>query len=129
MPTKHSLSPRRLLHPLRCVSFLLAACLWVGSAAAKVTVQASKDCPTTPCTVVEAQFTTVVAQTITWNATYTGGPTDGHSFYLSTVGSNMADIPLTTSGQGSGSQFLQPGTYYISIKTLFCNGFTYSSLE
>ena len=75
---------------------------------------------------VEAQFTTVVAQTITWNATYTGGPTDGHSFYLSTVGPNMADIPLTTSGQGSGSQFLQPGTYYISITTFLMGPGFYS---
>ena len=105
MPTKDSLSPKRLLHPLRCVLFLLAACLWVGSAAAKVTVQASKDCSTTPCTVVEAQFTTVVAQTITWNATYTGGPTDGHSFYFLTVGPNMADIPLTTSAKAVAVSF------------------------
>ena len=126
MPSKDSLLPKRLLYPLRCMLFLLATCLWVGSASAKLTVQASKDCSTTPCTVVEAQFTTVVAQTITWTATYTGGPTDGHSFYLSTVGSNMADIPLTTSGQASGSQFLQPGTYYISIKTFLMGPGFYS---
>jgi hypothetical protein len=126
MPRKHPRLPKRLLYPLRSVLFLLATCLWVGSAAAKLTVQASKDCSTTPCTVVEAQFTTVVAQTITWTATYTGGPTDGHSFYLSTVGSNMADIPLTTSGQASGSQFLQPGTYYISIKTFLMGPGFYS---
>ena len=126
MPSKDALLPKRLLYPLRCMLFLLATCLWVGSASAKLTVQASKDCSTTPCTVVEAQFTTVVAQTITWTATYTGGPTDGHSVYLSTVGSNMADIPLTTSGQPSGSQFLQPGTYYISIKTFLMGPGFYS---
>jgi hypothetical protein len=116
MLTNDSPLPKRFLYPLRCVLFLLTACLWVGSAAAKVTVTASKDCSTTPCTVMGASFTTVVAQTITWTATYNGGPTDGHSFWLTTSPSaNLADISLTTSGQPSGSYFLPPGTYYISI--------------
>jgi hypothetical protein len=116
MFTNEALLPQKILYPLRCSLFFLATCLWVASAAAKVTVTASKDCSTTPCSVMEASFTTVVAQTITWSATYNGGPTDGHSFYLTTSpNSNLADIPLTTSGQPSGSYFLQPGTYYISI--------------
>ncbi len=101
---------------LRALFFFVAAIASPGSLAATSSVTASKDCSTSPCTVVEATFTLLVAQTIQWQATYTGGPTQGHSFYLSTVASNMADIALTTSGQLSGSYFLQPGTYFISIR-------------
>ncbi|MEK6260440.1 MAG: hypothetical protein AABP62_17620 [Planctomycetota bacterium] len=96
---------------------LLAAALWPGSVEA-ASVQASKDCSVAPCTVVTASFTIIgTPKTIHWNATYTGTPTEGHSFYLTTnPASNMADIPLTTSGQLSGTKVLTAGTYYISIK-------------
>ena len=123
---KNTLASKRFTGPLRCLLVLLVASGCPGYLAAKVTVTATKDCSTSPCTIMEAQFTTVVAQAITWSATYTGGPTEGHSFYLSTVGSNMADIPLTTSGQAGGTQFLPPGTYYISIRTFLMGSGFYS---
>jgi len=115
MPTKDPLSSKRFTWLVRCALFLLPASLWPGSVAAS-SVTATKDCLTSPCTVVEANFTILIAQNIQWQATYTGTATEGHSFYLSKVASNLADIPLTTSGQASGSQFLQPGTYFISIR-------------
>ena len=126
MPTEDTLLKKRCLWAARRLLLLLVASVCPEYLAAKVTVQASKDCSTSPCTVMEATFTTVVSQTITWNATYTGGPTDGHSFYLSTVASNMADIALTTTGQGSGSKFLTPGTYHISIRTFLMGPGFYS---
>lgn len=96
---------------------LLAAVLWPSSVEA-ASVQASKDCSVSPCTVVTASFTIIgTPKTIHWDATYTGSATQGHSFYLTTnPQSNQADIPLTTSGQPSGTKVLTAGAYYISIK-------------
>jgi hypothetical protein len=96
---------------------LAAAVLWSGSAEA-ASVQASKDCSVSPCTVVTASFTIIgTPKIIHWDATYTGTATQGHSFYLTTnPASNLADIALTTSGQLSGTMTLTAGTYYISIK-------------
>jgi hypothetical protein len=105
-----------LIRAARCASSLLAASLWIGSIAEAASVTATKDCLTSPCTVVEAQFTILVAQTIQWEATYSGTATQGHSFYLSKVSSNLADIALTTTGQSSGSLSLAAGTYHISIR-------------
>lgn len=128
MLTKDTLLKKRFLWPVRCVLFLLVASVFPGYLLAKVTVGVSKDCTTSPCTITyfppnvtppppQYGFTTVVAQTITWTATYTGGPTAGQSFYLTTNScACLADIPLTTSGQAGGSFFLTPGTYFISIK-------------
>jgi hypothetical protein len=96
----------------------------VSAAAASVT--ASKSCLTSPCTVVEAKFTLNSAQTIQWQAAYTGSPTQGHSFYLSTVASNLADIALTTSGQTGGTKLLPAGTYYISIRLALMGPGTYT---
>jgi hypothetical protein len=62
-------------------------------------------------------FSITTTQIIRWQASYTGGSTEGHSFFLSTVSSNMADIPLTTTGQLGGEHTLGPGTYFISIRT------------
>lgn len=92
--------------------------LWCAIAprTASASVQATKD-NASPANVTEAQFTIATNQVIRWSAVYSGGPTDGHSFYLSKVASNLADIPLTTTGQGGGDQFLSAGTYHISIRT------------
>lgn len=96
---------------------LLAIALWPGLVEA-ASVQASKDCSFSPCTVVTASFTIIgTPKTIQWKAQYDGTATQGHSFYLTTnPNSNMADIALTTSGQPSGTKVLTAGTYYISIK-------------
>jgi len=96
---------------------VLAAAVWSAPAEA-ASVQASKDCSVTPCTVVTASFTIIgTPKTIHWDATYTGSATQGHSFFLTmNPASNLADIALTTSGQLSGTKVLTAGTYYISIK-------------
>lgn len=93
---------------------LLLSALWPFSANAESSVTASKSCIAGNCTVVEASFTITTTQTIEWQATYSGSI---DNFYLSTVGSNMADIPLTTTGAGSGTKLLTPNTYHISIRT------------
>ncbi len=128
MSSKHTLFSKRCMWPVRCLLFLLVASVCPGYLMAKVSVGVTKDCSTSPCTITYFPpsvtpppplygFTTVVAQTITWTATYTGGPTEGHSFYLTTNScACLADIPLTTSGQAGGSFLLTPGTYFISIK-------------
>lgn len=107
------------------VSALAVAAL-VPAFAEAASVTASKNCSLSPCTVVEAQFTLTRAQTIQWQATYTGTATQGHSFYLSTVASNLADIPLTTSGQGSGTKLLAAGTYFIGIRLALMGPGTYT---
>jgi len=110
---------KRSMWQLRLMLLVLIAVFWSELAFGQITtVTASKDCTTTPCTVVEAQFTLHFPQTVDWAATYSGNPTDGHRFYVSTVASNMADIQLTTApSQGSGSTPLPAGTYFISIRT------------
>jgi hypothetical protein len=91
--------------------------LWAAAAAAG-SVTASKDCMTTPCTVTEAKFSLPTGQTVTWEATYSGTPTQGHRFYLSQANSSQADIQLTTTaGELGGTKFLAAGFYYISIRT------------
>ncbi len=104
----------------RSIRQALAAAVVLGStmtapvAWASMSVQATKD-NASPAHVTEAQFTIASSQVVHWSATYTGGPTAGHSFYLSTVASNLADIPLTTSGELGNDQLLAAGTYHISI--------------
>lgn len=127
MPTPHGLPQKKLVW-LPYLLLLLVASLWPQHLSAKVNVGVSKDCNTNPCTINYFPpnvspptplygFRTVVAQTIKWSASYTGTPTQGHSFYLTTNScACVADIPLTTSGALGGSFFLQPGTYYIAIK-------------
>lgn len=116
MPTKNLLLSKRSMRLLPCVLVLLAAGLLPESSLA-IDKTASKNCTTSPCTVVTASFTLFVDYTISWQATYTGTPTQGRSFYLTQNScSCLNDIPLTTSGQGSGTKFLQAGTYHISIK-------------
>lgn len=119
---------KRFMWPVRCLLLLSALSLCSGSLMAKVSVGVTKDCSATPCTITYFPppvtpvpplygFKTVVTQTITWSATYTGSPTEGHSFYLTTNScACLADIALTTSGQAGGSFSLPPGTYFISIK-------------
>jgi hypothetical protein len=71
-------------------------------------------------------FTIATAQTIAWSATYTfASPCNGNDFYLHTNPANLTAIPLTTNGDLSGTQFLNPGTYTISINYLGMGGGTY----
>lgn len=117
MPAKDTLWSIRARCHMNYMLLLLAVALWPGSVEA-ASVQASKDCSVSLCTVVTASFTIIgTPKTIHWDATYTGKATQGHSFYLTTnPASNLADIALTTSGQPSGTKVLTAGTYYISIK-------------
>lgn len=117
MLTKTIPTRRKLTLLITHLAFLLVAGLWPSSAHAENSVTASKSCDATGCTVVTASFTITTAQTIEWQATYSGTPTQGHSFYLTTnPQSNMADIALTTTGQGFGTKALGAGTYYIAIR-------------
>ncbi|HYY57452.1 MAG TPA: choice-of-anchor X domain-containing protein [Pyrinomonadaceae bacterium] len=97
------------------ILLILACCALPARAEENAT--ATKSCLTTPCDVTLASFSIATSQIVRWQASYTGGPTEAHSFFLSTVGPNMADIPLTTSGELGGERFLSPGTYHISIRT------------
>jgi hypothetical protein len=75
-------------------------------------VEASKD---SFGNITEASFHINQGQTIFWTAAYIG---TAKQFWLSTTGSNMADIALTSvGGQTGGSKFLSTGTYYVSIRT------------
>src|SRR2546423_7216642 len=99
--------------------FLALALMLCGSGAwASSTASATKD-NASPANVMQmgTPFAIATAQTIHWEATYTGGPTAGNDFYLSTSGDNMADIPLTISGGLSGDAFLNPRKYFITIPT------------
>lgn len=122
MPTRVISFRRPLGLLLRFLVLLPATLLWPGALAAD-SATASKDCSLgPPCMRTEAQFTLLIAQTIQWQATFTGTSNQGgDEFWLSTVSSNNADIPLTTTGQTSGSKALAPGTYFISIR-LFAMG-------
>src|SRR5262245_16199764 len=106
MPTPNGLPQKKLVW-LAYLLFLLVAGLWPEHLSAKVTVGVNKDCLTTPCTINYFPpnlppaltplygFKIIVAQTITWSATYNGSPTQGHSFYLTTNScACMADTPL-----------------------------------
>jgi hypothetical protein len=116
MHTRDTVLSKRFIRLVTCVLFLLAASLLPKSSLA-IDKTASKDCSTSPCTVVVAKFTLFVNFTISWQATYTGSPTQGHSFFLTQNScACLNDIPLTTSGQTSGTKSLAAGTYFISIK-------------
>jgi opacity protein-like surface antigen len=117
MLTKTIAIPKNLTLLITHLSFLLIAGLWPSGAYAESSVTASKSCDATGCTVVTASFTITTTQTIEWTALYSGSSTQGHSFFLTTNPlSNMADIALTTTGQGSGTKLLTPNTYYIAIR-------------
>ena len=125
MSIQSALAPRPAA-PRFVAALAASLAVLVPLTAEAASVTASKSCLTSPCTVVQAKFTLLSAQTIQWQAAYTGGPTQGHSFYLSTVASNLADIPLTTSGQTGGSKFLPAGTYHISIRLALMGPGTYT---
>src|ERR1700730_13125873 len=124
MPREDTRFTRNSMWLARCLVLLLAASICPGYLSAKVTVGASKDCSTSPCTLTYFPpnvtppppmfgFKTVVTQTITWAATYTGGGSGGQSFYITTNPcACIAETALTTSGQLGGSLSLSPGTYY-----------------
>src|ERR1051325_6975216 len=110
--------PRLFMWPL--ILLILACCALPARAEESMT--AAKECSshTSPCeSVTEASFSIATSQIIRWEAQYHTPVSDtswGHSFFLSTVASNLADIPLTTSGELGGEHFLSPGTYHISIR-------------
>jgi hypothetical protein len=93
---------------------------WLNSRSSNV-FSSSKDCITTPCTITgTGSFSIATNQLVRWNATVTGTPTQGHSFYLSHAGPNMTDIPISTSladGFNQGTVFLTAGIYFIAINT------------
>lgn len=108
---------------------LLLALLTAPDAYAGTTVTASKQCVGgTPGNFIEASFSISTPQIVQWVATVNPGTglCSGDAFYLSTVDSSHADILLTDSGSGSGTQFLGPGTYHISIHTLNMGPGSYS---
>ena len=129
MTTEDTLLSNRFMRPLRCVLFLLAVSLFPESCLA-VTHTATKDCSLgPPCNVnaMDAQFTLFVPYTITWQASYTGTATQGHSFYVThNPCACVAEIALTTTGQTNGNQLLPAGTYYISINLGVMGPGTYS---
>ncbi|MCC6678105.1 MAG: VWA domain-containing protein [Phycisphaerales bacterium] len=108
---------------------VLASIVLIPTAQAGTTVTASKQCVGgTPDNFIEASFSISTPQIVAWTATVSGGTglCSGDAFYLSTVDSSHADILLTDSGSGSGTQFLNPGTYHISIHTLNMGPGSYS---
>src|SRR4051812_2243001 len=112
---------------LRSAPLAMAASFLAVSAMAD-SVTATKNCLGSTCSVTEAVFHINTALTVNWEASYTGTPTQGHRFFLSTTGSNMADIELTsgTGGQLSGTKFLAAGRYFISIRTFLMGPGSYS---
>ena len=80
--------------------------------------------------VVHATFTITSAQEIVWEAIYTGTPgPEGNSFYLHTPGALLNEIPLSTNlsaGYNTGTHYLDPGTYNISIEYMFMGPGTYT---
>ena len=124
--------PRRpfigVMRVLTLLGVFLAAALNGVVARAANTVTASKDCNVSPSTVVEGSFTIATNQVIAWSGNFNGAGTscNGDAFYLSTVSSNQADIALTTSGTASGTQFLNAGTYHISIRTFLMGHGSYT---
>lgn len=105
----------------------LAGLIWDSSLQAAMTVSASKDCTTSPATVTEGSFTIATAQVVAWSALYNPvGSCNGDAFYLSQTDASHADIPLTTSGALGGTQFLNAGTYHISIRTFLMGSGSYS---
>ncbi len=93
---------------------------------------AIKTCPATgPCTTTNQgiSFAIATAQTVRWTATYLGYPSQGNDFYLTTDLGNLIQIPLSTnlsSGMNTGTVFLAPGNYFISIQSFFTGPGSYS---
>lgn len=81
---------------------------------------ASKSCPypNQPCTTTPGSFTITYAQEIKWEANYFGSGGQGNDFYITTDLGNLIQVALSTnlsSGLNIGTQFLNPGTYHISV--------------
>ncbi|HEU5081373.1 MAG TPA: vWA domain-containing protein [Opitutaceae bacterium] len=118
---------RRFSHLLLFNLVIIAFAVLTASLHGASSVTASKDCTTSPSTVVEGSFSIATPQIIAWQATYNPvGGCNGDSFFLSQVDSAHADIALTTSGALSGTQFLNPGTYHISIRTFAMGSGSYT---
>jgi hypothetical protein len=100
----------------------LSLCFWPTGVAFSETVSVTKDCLTVPCTVTGTTtpigYFRTTSPSFNWEATYTGTPTQGHRFWVSQTGANMATIELTTNpGDIQGVATLAQGIYYISIRT------------
>lgn len=107
---------------LKVTIIIQLLCLTMGAAASSFHTS-TKDCPfaNQPCNVTGLNsFTISTAQTVKWTANYFGAAPQGNDFFLSQVGANMADIPLSNdlvSGMNSGTFPLAVGNYFISIQT------------
>ena len=107
-----------LRHRLSVVAGL-SLCLWPTGVAFSETVWVNKDCLTSPC-IVTGNTTPIgyfrtTSPSFNWEATYTGTPTQGHRFWVSQSGANMATIELTANpGDIQGVANLPQGIYYIA---------------
>ncbi|NQU34128.1 MAG: choice-of-anchor D domain-containing protein [Bacteroidetes bacterium] len=101
--------------------------LIINASAADIHVS-TKDCTPAPCTTTgTGSFAIAYGQTVKWISQRSGS--GGDDFYLSTVGPNHTDIPISTSlntGDDSGEFFLNPGNYFIAINTGNMGDGTYS---
>jgi hypothetical protein len=100
------------------MQLLLLVLLTAATARADV-ASATKAClPATPCTTNEANatFTVATAQVVRWQANRTGGPTEGHEFWLGSSTSSPTIQLTNAAGPSVGTQFLNAGTYAIAIR-------------
>lgn len=100
-----------------------AARPWASTAQASITCSTDASGYPHP-SYSEASFTITTQQVVSWHATfYAGDPADVGScnpsgfYYLSKTSSSGTDIPLTTTEQTSGTKLLDPGTYYIGVRS------------
>lgn len=111
-------------------AFALSCGLLAPALHASQSISVTKQCNgSNPATISgTTTFTIGTAQTILWTATYgfDPAPCNGNDFYLHTDPSNLIEYALTTSGVTSGTYFLNPGTYDISINYFGMGAGTYS---
>lgn len=114
-----------LLFALALVGGLLAPAL-DASQSISVTKQCNGNNPATISGTTT--FTIGTAQTILWTAQYAINPgsCNGNDFYLHTDPNNLIQFALTTTGVTSGTYFLNPGTYDISITFFGMGAGTYA---
>lgn len=118
---------RRIVDTTIGAALLAGVVLASGPAMGASSVTASKSCGATGTTTTEASFTLATNQVVSWTASYNPVPgCNGDAFYVSTSGPNIADLAFTTTGQLSGTQFLNAGTYHISINTFLMGQGSYT---
>src|SRR5437588_1408733 len=106
--------------PQRLLVVLIVCLGYAQVVLASSSVSATKDCSLgPPCTATPASFSISTNQTITWEANYLGSGTQGRGFYIHHTSNTILDeIALSTSlasGFNTGTRFLTPGSYDISI--------------